>query len=298
MAMDVTTLRVGGHDLHAVRWGGPGGSEGGSPSVLLVHGLGGSCIEWDLAAPLLAEALDRPVLALDLPGFGQSRLPSGPATVLAYRHVVGEVMEELGPAVLVGNSMGGLVGLSVAVAHPERVAGLVLVGPALSAGGFSMKTLRGALRFALPLMPGIGPRIIAARRRRLGPERHVAERLSAILRDPDRVPGDLRRRMVEQATERTAYAEAAAAYSGAARSIFTGANGFWKSVREVTVPTLAVHGSHDRLVPVELVERLRALRPDWTYEVVDDAGHLPHLELPDRFAEVVGSWIRAEIAPG
>lgn len=293
--MDTVSLAAAGHDVHAVRW--PGAGDGRAP-MLLVHGLGGSCIEWDPVAPALAAATGREVVAVDLPGFGASRLGRGPATVAAYQTLVAALIDELGAAVLMGNSMGGLVALGVAASQPGLVPALVLVGPALSAGGFSLKTVRGALPFVVPLLPGVGPRVIAARRRRLGAERHVAERLRSIVREPDRVPSEVRARMVEQARERMAYAEAPRAYSAAARSIFTGASAAWRAVREVATPTLAIHGARDSLVPVALVDRLRVVRPDWRYEVIDDAGHLPHLELPGRFVKVVTAWVEEKVPTG
>src|SRR5439155_5474619 len=101
------------------------------PAMVLIHGLGGSTLNWLDVAPGLA-ARNR-VLALDLIGFGhtpaagrRSDLESNRKLVEAFlREVVGE------PAGLVGNSMGGLLAILEAVTAPERVRALVLVNPAL-----------------------------------------------------------------------------------------------------------------------------------------------------------------------
>src|SRR5438309_7201690 len=119
-----------------VDWGGPlhfvdyGGNADG-PAVVLVHGLGGSHLNWDLLAPLLTPHAR--VWALDLPGFGRSepggRRTSVPANVAVLGRFVDEVVGE--PAVLVGNSMGGMVSILTAGERPESVSGLVLLDPAI-----------------------------------------------------------------------------------------------------------------------------------------------------------------------
>lgn len=287
--METCWFGVGGLDVAAARWPGPSASE--RAPVVLVHGLGGSTIEWEAAGGRLAEVLARDVVAVDLPGFGRSRLPRGRAVIAAQARVVSRILDQLGPAALVGNSMGGLIGLAVATRHPDAVTHLVLVDPALLTRAARTTSVATTARYATALMPFVGPRVIAALRRRTGPDRYVEERLAAIVRDPTRVEADVRVRLVDQAAERAAFPEAARCYSEAARSIFTGLRGAWQAVRRVVAPTLVIHGSHDALVPVAVVDRLRQARPDWSYEIFDDAGHLPHLEMPERFVEVVAAWL-------
>jgi pimeloyl-ACP methyl ester carboxylesterase len=70
------------------------------------------------------------------------------------------------------------------------------------------------------------------------------------------------------------------------------------AVEAVRAPTLIVTGEQDRLVPVAATRALAELRPDWTLEVLDDLGHIPHMEDPKRFASVVGGWLdRIGVAP-
>jgi pimeloyl-ACP methyl ester carboxylesterase len=59
----------------------------------------------------------------------------------------------------------------------------------------------------------------------------------------------------------------------------------------VRAPTLMVHGSADRLVPLASARRVARLRPDWAFVVFDDVGHIPHVEVPERFAATVGRWL-------
>lgn len=65
-------------------------------------------------------------------------------------------------------------------------------------------------------------------------------------------------------------------------------------IDHVRVPTLIVHGAADRLVRVDAALDAQRERPDWGLQVLDDVGHIPMLEVPDRFLEIVETWLRAE----
>lgn len=282
------SLDIGTTTVHGRAWGE------GETNIVLVHGLGGSSIEWESAGPTLADATAARVTAPDLPGFGRTAVGQHSAAVPGQRKAVVALLEDLGPAVVVGNSMGGLVALGVAAERPDLVERLVLVAPALPTRTSAAAVL-GAARFVVAMAPGIGPRMRELRQRRLGAGPHVDERLKVIVHRPERVDPGVRTLMVELAEHRIPRRQTHAAYAVAARSIFTGARSGRRFVSQVSAPTLVVHGRHDLLVPVALVDQLRDARSDWTYEVFDDAGHLPHLEQPAEFVTAVGGWIRARV---
>src|SRR3712207_9253498 len=113
------TVDLGGR-VHYIDFGG----RDDGPTVVLVHGLGGSHLNWDLFAPLL-----RPharVLALDLPGFGRSEPGDRRTTVHDNVTVLDRFLREVAgiPVVLVGNSMGGMISILQTAASPETVDGL------------------------------------------------------------------------------------------------------------------------------------------------------------------------------
>lgn len=139
--------RVGGHPI---RYKVAGEGE----PVVLVHGLSGSTRWWARNVPTLAERYR--VHLVDLPGFGAMRrlsrqfaLVEAAAWLSAWMEAVG-----LGPAHMVGHSMGGYVCLRLAASRPEAVHRLVLVAPAGVPTGRSMLgylvPLLGAARHATP----------------------------------------------------------------------------------------------------------------------------------------------------
>jgi len=97
-----------------------------APAVVCVHGAGGSHLNWPAEILRLPGAV---VYALDLPGHGRST-GSGRQTVGEYVAMLVSLLDALNlpDAVIVGHSMGSAVALEMALAHPDRVRGLVLVG--------------------------------------------------------------------------------------------------------------------------------------------------------------------------
>jgi pimeloyl-ACP methyl ester carboxylesterase len=268
------------------------GNAAGDRRMLLVHGLGASTLSWQPVAARLATALDVTVTAVDLPGFGLTRLPPGRRASLSDngRLVRDLLAHEVGPAIVVGNSMGGALGVGLTARHPDLVRALVLVDPALPHRG--MPPLRLIARFAPMMLPTMGGQVIGYRARLLGPARLVDTTLDWSVSRLDRVDPGLRAQMVELATARVAFPEAAAAYADAARSLFFYLQGRMPAdLARLTRPTLIVHGELDRLVPVAAAWAAADRYPDFTLHVIDDCGHAPQLEMPDRFLDAVTPWL-------
>src|SRR5450631_1088817 len=116
-----------GVPVHYVDHGGP--AEG--PLLVMVHGLGGSLVNWAALAPLLTGTCR--VLALDLIGFGHTQAGTHSTSVTANQQMLARFLSEVagGPVILVGNSMGGLITILQAAHHPESVTAIVLIDPAL-----------------------------------------------------------------------------------------------------------------------------------------------------------------------
>lgn len=274
--------------VHYVEFGGSG------PRVVLVHGLGGSHLNWCLLAPLLVGHAR--VTAVDLAGFGLTH-PEGRSTgvranadllVRFLRTVVGA------PAVLVGNSMGGMVSILAAARHPDAVAGLVLVDPSVPSGIGDPVDRMVAATFALYATPLLGARMMAKRRASLAPRELVQQMLDLCCVDPSAVPANLVDASEALVVQRAGVAGLDAAFLAAARSLLrvnAAAPAYWRAMASITAPVLLIHGERDRLVPVRAARRAARRNPTWQLETLPDVGHVPQLEAPDRVAELVIAWL-------
>lgn len=129
---------------------------GRGPPVLLLHGLGSSVEDWEYQLPALAP--HHRVIAADMRGHGRTRGPAGPYSVSMFASDTAALLERLepGPVHVVGISMGGMIGLQLALDHPARVRSLVVVnaGPRLDFDTAGDR-LRLALRLALVRIAGM-----------------------------------------------------------------------------------------------------------------------------------------------
>jgi pimeloyl-ACP methyl ester carboxylesterase len=279
-----------GFPVHYADFGGSG------PAMVLVHGLGGSYANWLAVGDRLAERAH--VVAPDLAGFGRTRPPKRSSSrVSTNRELLDRFIDTVigGPAILVGNSMGGLIALVEAAVAPAHVAGLVLVAPAQPSPRGTKIDPAVRMLFALYAIPGLSAWLIRRRLARLGAAGQVAEVLRLCCVDAGRIPPDVVAAHVTLAEERLATMPwATRAFLVAARSLMKELRvrqRFADLVAKVKAPTLLVQGRRDRLVPLAASEALAQLRPDWTLAVLDDIGHVPQLEAATPFVDLVGHWL-------
>ncbi|HSP65817.1 MAG TPA: alpha/beta hydrolase [Candidatus Deferrimicrobium sp.] len=284
------TLDVKG-PIHAVDHGGDG------PPMLLVHGLGGSLLNWrDVTGDLSST---HHVWSIDLIGFGGTPRAGREATILNNFEVVTRVAEHVGggrPVVLVGNSMGGLISILVAARHPERVASLVLVDPALPMARGGRITLMVAAAFLVMRTPRVGPWLVGTHTRRRGAERLVDDVLKLCTVDMSRISPETREALIEQMKWRQEQDEPDRAFLEAGGSLV---QWLWhrdtleRQIRRVAAPTLLIHGDHDNLVSLSASGAVAAMRPDWGFRVLANTGHIPQMERPRTFVEIVEGWLGA-----
>ena len=276
-----------GGPVHYLDFGGSG-----SPA-LLVHGLGGNALNWMAVGPEIAKT--HRTLALDLAGFGQTPLFGRTAAVGGNAELVHEFIEHVvrSPVLLAGNSMGGHIAVIEAATHPQWVDAMVLVDPAIPGVHVTRPepTMLGVI--AALSIPGLALALVDRRSRILGPEELVRRTLELVCAKPDRVPREVVEAHVNLTREREHLGrQNARAFVQATRSIgFRMADPrFWTRVAAVKAPTLVIHGSLDRLIPLAAARELHRRRPDWALKVLEGVGHVPMMETPELFMDALREW--------
>jgi pimeloyl-ACP methyl ester carboxylesterase len=271
------TAILNGHELSYL-------DSGDGPAVLFIHGLTGSHRSW--AHLVDAMNTDHRVLAPDLFGHGASAKPMGDYSLGAHAATLRDLLDLLGidRVTPVGHSFGGGIAMQLCYLFPQRVERLVLV----ASGGLGREvspllrsaTLPGA-EWVLPLLASswasgqveaVG-RIFA----RMGwrPSRDVTQAWHGFTSLAD---GDTRR-----------------AFLAMTRSVIdpggqtVTAHGRLPMAAET--PTLVVWGTRDRMIPSWHATTAQQAIAGSRVEVFDGAGHFPHLDEPERFAELLRDFM-------
>jgi pimeloyl-ACP methyl ester carboxylesterase len=290
--------RIG--EIHYVDFGGPGRTPDNGPGrtpgdtlppAILVHGLGGSYVNWVALGPRLAAR--RRVYALDLPGFGRSEPSGRSARVRSNARALAAFIEHVTdePPLIVGNSMGGM--LSIMYASTRPTSGAVLIDPVLPRVAGQPLDREIAAAFAAYAIPGLGTRLLARARARNTAEETVREVLARACADLSTVPADLLQASVELVGDRSATPGIDRAFLQAARSLLivgARARSYRSMMAAISAPVLLIHGAHDRLIPVQAARAASRAFPHWTYVELRDAGHVPHMEAAADVERVIDGW--------
>lgn len=281
------------HAVHAADW--PSARDGESPTIVCVHGLGGSHANWDLLAPRLARY--GRVWAPDLAGFGLTEPAGRRATIEENLDLLANFVRTVssGPAIVFGNSMGGLLAIMLAARHPDLVSHLAVMNPALPPARPYRFDPLVSFYFGAYLVPGAGEALISWRTRKLTPEEQVWETMAVCTADPSRVDEEFLAGQARLVAHRRAMPHARPTFLAAARSLLVRlllhGGRVWADVDAVQAPTMLIHGGADRLIRVEAAHQAARHRPDWTVRIYPELGHLPMLEAPDRVGEDVDAWL-------
>jgi pimeloyl-ACP methyl ester carboxylesterase len=248
----------------------------GTPLVLL-HGFTSSTYSWkDVFEPL---SRNFRVITVDLKGFGFSGKPDGDYTRRAQAQLVAHFLDHLKieKAWIGGNSMGGEVALNVALANPQRVAGLILIDTA----GVEVKG-GGSLAPAYVRIPFVG-RVLTALA--LTSDNLVREGLEKSFFDDAKITG-----------ERVAYYYRPLRTRGgqlAALRARTQADQFpiEKDLGKVNARTLIIWGAEDALIPLAAGRTMNSLIKNSKLVIIEKCGHVPQEEMPERVIEEVMSFI-------
>lgn len=232
-----------------------------------------------------ALAAERELIALDLPGHGESDKPS-PATFAydlpSFAALVDEIMGKLGVASadVLGASMGGGTALTLAARHPERVQKLVLA----AAAAYPPPTL--PLDARLALVPGVGPFVfknVFGRREFERANRQHAVRDARSLDDA----------WMDYYWDRFNRAGARDAFYACMQMLCSLPTENADAPR-IKAPTLLVWGDEDRLVPLSRGKQLGRAIPGARLEIIPACGHMPFIERPEQFLRAIRPFLSAQ----
>ncbi|GAB3251607.1 alpha/beta hydrolase [Alteromonas gracilis] len=258
---------------------------GSGPALLLLHGLGCDHTTWDPVIDRLARRFT--VIAPDFLGHGESDKPRADYSIGGYANGMRDLLTVLGveQATVVGHSLGGGIAMQFAYQFPERTERLVLVAP----GGIGPEvtpairaiTVPGSSRLlGLLTLPGV---------------RHVG---TAGLRALSRTGAPAARDLDEVADIYDSFADPAAR---AAISHVVRACVDWKgqvitmadrAYLTQAMPICVIWGRQDMVIPASHAEIARAIMPGADIEVMEDSGHFPHKDHPERFVKLLVDFVR------
>ncbi|MEO7761824.1 MAG: alpha/beta fold hydrolase [Casimicrobiaceae bacterium] len=236
--------------------------KGSEPAVVFVHGFCQSSAYWKPTLEMVAERGAHGI-AVDLPGFGASAREPGPYTMEGLADALARDLDVWGvaqPIVLVGGSMGGVVAQHFTLRHPERVERLLLV----ATGGFTPN-----MQVALEKTNAMS---VAA-----WDEAAVTPIVDGFFNQHPTAEAVAEYRKIALSAAQPAAMEAARSNAR---------NRSFDALGSIRVPTLIIQGRHDRARTPEHGAEMRDRIAGRMLAVIEDAGHTPQLEQPERFHEV------------
>ncbi|MDT5176886.1 MAG: hypothetical protein QOJ95_1084 [Mycobacterium sp.] len=261
--------------------------EGSGEVLLLIHGMAGSSDAWRELIPRLAKSYR--VVAPDLLGHGQSTKPRGDYSLGAFAVWLRDVLDELGiaRATIVGHSLGGGVAMQFIYQHPDYCDRVILIssGGLGNDVGFILRLLSApGAEFVLPI---IAPSPVLKAGNKIGSwftsAGMRAPRASEIWRAyssfSDRATRDAFLRTLRSVVD----------YRGQAVSALNRLH-----VR-AELPTLAIWGEDDEIIPVEHGYAAQAARPGSRLEVLPGVGHFAHVEAPNEVADIIDDFMRTTV---
>lgn len=248
---------------------------GDGPPLLLIPGLGATRVVFEPIIPLLAAHLT--TIVYDQRGIGESQFTPGPYTTELLAADADAVLTAVGVerAAVLGASFGGMVAQQLAVNHEQRISRLVLAA-----------TGPGQAHLIEPPGPAATNALLGRGAR--SPEE--AYRIACTVLYSDEFQAnhtDVIDEQVRQRARRPVDGRAFRAQLDASHQ-----HDAWDGLARVTTPTLVMHGSADRVMPLPNARALAERIPGAQPVVFDGAGHLFFHEQPERTAELLRAFIQ------
>jgi pimeloyl-ACP methyl ester carboxylesterase len=264
-------VEVDGATVHYQEFG-----EKSNPTLLLIHGYTASTYVWKTVAPLLANQQFH-VVVVDLLGFGYSDKPAQfDYTIASQARMIERLMNRLGigKATIVGSSYGGAVASTLALDYAERVEKLVLVGAVCNDEVLDNPILKLA---AIPVLGEVlTPFLLDSKTLSKARMKQTLAPASHHLITNERVESVIRPLKAKDAH----HSVLASARNWDANRIQTDAH-------LINQPTLLIWGEDDTVIPVHNGQCLYDAMLNSRLVVLQDCGHLPQEEKPEKFVELV-----------
>ncbi len=250
-----------------------------APALLLLHGLGHwTGAAWDRVVPALDPAWR--IVAIDLPGFGESDRPDARYDLPFFRGVVAEVARQSLPErfALAGHSLGGMIAADYAATFPESVAKLALIAPA----GFA--SVIGIVVRALG--SGLVKRFFMQR-----PKASFVEKtLRQSVADPAHVDPAVLAQAIAYADDPLVRRAFAGIYSGAMQSM-RDLPALHRHFARYRGPAYVAWGRLDRYIPVRALENVRRVYPQATTQIFEHSGHVVMDDEPEALAAALRAFL-------
>jgi pimeloyl-ACP methyl ester carboxylesterase len=261
--------------------------EGEGPPLVLFHGFSDSADTWRATMAELGRA-DRRAVAVDLPGFGKAS-PLRAGKVLPQLDRFGEAVARYaapdGGAIVVGNSLGGCLALRLGERSELGLAGVVPVAPA----GLDMAPwlriieahpiVQGILRSPVPIPASVLRAAVAEVYKRIAVHR----------------PRAVDRRAIASFTSHFADPRDVSRYLSTGRTLFPELKNPFRLER-IDCPVLVVWGERDRMVLSKGAQRVVDALPETRVELLDECGHCPQVECPERFTALLLGFLSEQVA--
>ena len=257
------------------------------PIIILIHGLGDEADTWRHVFLPLSEKYH--TIALDLPGFGRSAQPDRNYSPKFFVESILGLMDHLNiqKAILMGNSLGGMLSHEIAIKNPARVQGLILVS-----GTLLHHEPPGDWRFRLMQLPFLGEWLY--NRLRKDPDA-AYDSLRSFYDNLEKLPKSDRDFLFQRVNKRVWSDKQRRAYFSSLRNMTS-----WIKMLQANLPgklasletpTLIIRGEHDLLFLENNALGVKEVQPNAEMETINNVGHLPHQEEPSKFVDIVLTWL-------
>ena len=240
--------------------------------ILFIHGLGSSADRWVGIPKSLS--VNFHTVSLDLPGFGESNKPAlMDYTIESFRDVITDLMSLLGiddgKTSIVGHSLGGYIAAEVAILNEIHIEKLILIDSS------------GMLKKPTPLLEEY---LTVAMNPTVDKVRNILEQM---VTDRTKIP----LKLVESFIRRINLPNAKHAFKSTFENSVNTQIERERLKRIGDIPTLIIWGTDDKVIPIEHSELFRESIPNSHVEIIQDAGHAPFTEKPEKVFELIYNFL-------